>query len=102
MLGAFSHGLPSLIIDFGSGAPELRRCCARAGCALGIDNFKVTAEALRPLLERVASDELLATGARRVQRAFAEVQSFPAVAEVLEELAGIRSAATADAGVTLA
>jgi UDP:flavonoid glycosyltransferase YjiC (YdhE family) len=92
VLGAICAGLPNLIVDFGSGAPELLHCCANAGNGVGLPGSHASAETLAPLLDRIMSDELMTSSARRVQRAFAEVDSFAAIADELDELVGQRQA----------
>jgi UDP:flavonoid glycosyltransferase YjiC (YdhE family) len=87
VLGAIVAGVPNLILDFGSGAPELLHCCVTAGNGAGLLGMSADAESLAPLLDRVLNDDGMRTNALRIQRAFAEVDSFPTIAAVLAELA---------------
>lgn len=86
VLGAICAGVPNLILDFGSGAPELLHCCVTAGNGLGLPGMKADAASMALLLDRIFKDEHIHSNARRVQRAFAEVDSFATIADVLDEL----------------
>jgi len=86
VLGAICAGLPTLILDYGSGAAELLHCCATAGNGAGLPGNTADADSLAPLLDRMISDDAMRSNALRVQQAFAEVDSFAVIAEILDEL----------------
>ena len=86
VLGAIRAGVPNLIFDYGSGAPELLHCCVTAGIGDGLPGSQADEASLASLLDRILNDEQILLNTRRVQQAFAEVDSFAAIADVLEEL----------------
>jgi UDP:flavonoid glycosyltransferase YjiC (YdhE family) len=86
VLGAIRAGVPSAIVDFGSGAAEILHCCVSSGIGAGLAGMKADKPSVAALLDSVLDGDAMPAKARRMQRSFADVDSFSAIADVLDEL----------------
>lgn len=90
VLGALSHGLPSLLIPSGSGTEDIAGRCVDAGAALAVFDG-AAAPPLRQLIEELLHGESLREKARGLRAAFAEYDGCETAAELLR---GVRSTST--------
>jgi UDP:flavonoid glycosyltransferase YjiC (YdhE family) len=87
VLGACTHGLPSVLVPSGVETPDNAHLLARAGCARVLEPQGLTPDALAGAVRDVMEDREMRTAARRVRQAFARVESFAVTAELVERLA---------------
>lgn len=90
VLGALTHGLPSLLIPHGSGTEDIAERCQRAGAAICLSPSEVTAQRLGQALETLLDCPNLQQNAQAFQQAFAKVNGLKRAAGLLELLAVTR------------
>jgi len=90
VLGAVTHGLPSLLMPNGSGAGDITECCQHAGVAISLAPSAVTAATLQHAVEALLHCSSLRQRAQALQRAFAQVNGLERAADLLEQLAVTR------------
>lgn len=83
VLGALSHGLPSLLIPSGSGTEDIAERCVSAGAALAVFDKDPCALPLDTLMEELLHGESLRENARRLREAFAEYDGCELAAELI-------------------
>lgn len=93
VLGALSHGLPSLLFPAGSGTEDIAGRCVGAGAALAVFENDPGPPPLKTLLDRLLHDESLRAGARRLREALARYDGCEAAAGLIAGLRG-RAAST--------
>lgn len=90
VLGALTHGLPSLLIPGGGEQPDVAEECERLGVARVLPPEDVTGATLCQALEAVLGQEDLRQRARSMQHAFSEIDGPQRCADLLEHLAATR------------
>ena len=95
VLGALTHGLPSLLIPSGGEQPDLAERCEAAGAALSIDAEVLSSESLDVALRRLFLDTRLRENAERLRDEFARAGGCCRAAELLESLGQMRASAAA-------
>ncbi|KQY64738.1 glycosyltransferase [Nocardioides sp. Root140] len=86
LMGALSHGLPSVLLPLGADQPHNAEQAVAMGVAVELDAVEVTASDLADTVDDVLNDDLFRSAAQRVQ---AEVNALPpaaAVVPLLEDL----------------
>jgi MGT family glycosyltransferase len=81
---ALAHGVPVVAVPFGRDQPEVARRVEVAGAGVRLPARRLNPPRLRASVEQA---RLLASGARRIARAFSAAGGPPAAAEALERLA---------------
>lgn len=87
VLGALTHGLPSLLIPSGSGTEDITERCQEAGAAITLSPDAVTVETLKQSLEKLLHCPNLRQNAQKLQSAFAKINGSEKSADLLELLA---------------
>lgn len=87
VLGALTHGLPSLLIPNGSGTEDIAERCQKAGAAIVLSPHAVTVETLKQSLEKLLNCFHLRHNAQKLQWAFAKINGSEKSADLLELLA---------------
>jgi UDP:flavonoid glycosyltransferase YjiC (YdhE family) len=87
VLGALTHGIPSLLLPVGGEQPELADRCLKLGVSLVLAPETISALALRAGLEQLLEDDDLPRRARRLRDEFRGWQGTRRAAELLEDLA---------------
>jgi UDP:flavonoid glycosyltransferase YjiC (YdhE family) len=87
VLGALTHGLPSLLLPNGSGTEEIAGNCERAGAAICMAPETVNAESLRKAVKELLENSKLRQKALALKQAFNQVNGCEHAAELLEGLA---------------
>ena len=90
VLGALTHGLPSLLIPNGSGTEDITERCQHAGAAISLAPDTVTAATLQHAVETLLQCSSLRHKAQALQQAFAHVHGLERAADLLERLAVTR------------
>ena len=90
VLGALTHGLPSLLMPNGSGTEDITERCQHAGAAISLAPSTVTAELLQHAVETLLHCSSLRQNAQTLQQAFAQVNGLERAADLLEQLAVTR------------
>lgn len=90
VLGALTHGLPSLLIPNGSGTEDITERCQHAGAAISLAPDTVTSTTLQHAVEMLLQCSSLRHKARALQQAFARVHGWERAAVLLERLAVTR------------
>ena len=72
VLGALSHGLPSLLIPSGSGTEDIAERCVGAGAALAVFDRDRDVPPLKALVDELLHGDSLRENAKRLREAFAE------------------------------
>lgn len=86
VLGALTHGLPSVLVPSGGEQVDVAQRCERAGVALTLAPNDVTAETIGHAVNEILSNESLRARSTSLQQAFAAVNGFERAAELLETL----------------
>ncbi len=87
MLGALTHGVPSVVLPHNGGEmPDNAARLERARCAVRLDPYTVTAPVMRGAIDAALEDEFLRTNAHRLREAFQRVEGFRAAADAVERL----------------
>jgi MGT family glycosyltransferase len=87
VLGALTHGLPSLLLPNGSGTEDLAERCQKAGAATILTETEINVNNLQTAVETLLETSDLRQNAQRLQKAFRKIDSFETVASLLENLA---------------
>lgn len=92
VLGAFSHGLPLLLIpgDGGEQTHLLLRCL-RTGAAIGLSPSKITHEILAQKIDELLNNGELCRNGERMRQAFARAGQTAGAADLLEKLVSVPS-----------
>ena len=86
VLGALSHGLPSVLIPMGADQPLNGERCARLGVARVLDAFDVSPVEVREAATSVLEDPGYRSNAERLR---AEIAALPDPAEAVKLLEGL-------------
>ncbi len=87
VLGALTHGIPSLLLPSGGEQPDLAEQVERAGAAMVVPPEALTVGALHEAVSAVLGDEALRRRARALGRSFARLDGLVVSARLLEGLA---------------
>ncbi|MCP3166853.1 glycosyltransferase [Myxococcus qinghaiensis] len=90
VLGALTHGLPSLLLPGGSEQPDVAEQVASAGAAICMPPAKATAETLRKAVEELLGSQSYRKNAQTLQQAFARMGSPQRAIEILVQLGQTR------------
>jgi UDP:flavonoid glycosyltransferase YjiC (YdhE family) len=90
VLGALTHGLPSLLMLNGSGTEDITERCRHAGAAISLAPSMVTAETLQHAVDTLLHCSSLRRNAQALQQAFPQVHGLARAADLLEQLAVTR------------
>jgi MGT family glycosyltransferase len=83
VLGAVTHGLPSLLMPTGGEQFDLAELCQQAGVALCLSPDEVLSYTVREALQKVLADSHLAQASRSLQAAFQRYGGAERAAELL-------------------
>ena len=83
VLGAITHGLPSLLLPTGGEQFDLSERCERAGVSLRLPPDEVTSCRLKEALQKVLTDSQLALASKSLQNAFQRYGGPERAAELL-------------------
>jgi len=88
VLGALTHGLPSLLIACGSATEDIAERCESAGAALCFYDYErgVDTPFIEKAVDELLSNKLLKERAEKLQIAFARAGGANLVAELIEKL----------------
>ncbi len=86
VLGALTHGLPSLLLPGGSEQPDVAEQIASAGAAIHLPVARATTEVMRKAVDELLGTPELRNNARALQQAFARMGSPLRAVELLEQL----------------
>ncbi|MGH2599377.1 MAG: glycosyltransferase [Dehalococcoidia bacterium] len=86
LLGALTHGLPSLLLPAGGEQLEVAAHCEHAGVGVSLPP-DADAPTIAEYVERILADTALQESARHLQRAFAHIDGPGTAAKLLEQLA---------------
>ncbi len=87
VLGALTHGLPSLLFPYGSGTEDIAERCQQVGAAICLSPSEITAEKLRLAVDKLLNCSSLRYNAQTLQKAFANINGLQQAADSLESLA---------------
>jgi MGT family glycosyltransferase len=87
VLGALTHGLPSVLIPAGGETPDNAERVVGARCGVQIGEEILTADAVRNAVEAVLEGVGFSQNCRRVRQVFAESYPFHEAADLVEQLA---------------
>ncbi|MDJ0798910.1 MAG: glycosyltransferase [Calothrix sp. MO_167.B12] len=90
VLGAITHGLPSLIIAYGSGSEDIAERCLRAGAAIYLSPFEVTVKTIGKTVDQLLDCPNLQRNSQLLQQAFIKANKKNQAAELLQDLAFTR------------
>ena len=90
VLGAITHGLPSLIIPHGSGTEDIAERCQKAGAAICLSPFEMTAEKISQAVDQLLDDQNLQKNSQLLQQAFTKAKDNNQIVHLLENLAFTR------------
>lgn len=90
VLGAITHGLPSLIIPRGSGTEDIAERYQRTGGAICLSPFEVTVETIRQAVDKLLNCPNLPKNSQLLQQAFIRANKSNQAADLLEFLAFTR------------
>ncbi|HLM68042.1 MAG TPA: nucleotide disphospho-sugar-binding domain-containing protein, partial [Longimicrobium sp.] len=91
VLGALTHGLPSILIPAGGETPDNAEKVVKLGCGVRLQGEAITADAARAAVDEVLAAAEPPRMCREVQQAFARTAPFQKAAELVEELANTRT-----------
>lgn len=91
VLGAITHGLPSLIIPYGSGTDDIAERCQNAGAAICLSPFQMTVETIAKAVDRLLVCPNLQRNSQLLQQAFTKAKNKDRAAYLLEHLALTRN-----------
>ena len=80
VLGAFAHGLPSVLLPIGADQPATAARCAELGAAIVLDPVTATPDDIGAAVRRVLGDPAYARAAGAVRR---EILALPSAAEAI-------------------
>ncbi len=86
VLGAITHGLPSLLIPTGGEQFDLSERCEQAGVALCLPPDEVTSDNLKEALQKVLTDSQIALASKSLQSAFQRYGGPGRAAEILSNM----------------
>jgi UDP:flavonoid glycosyltransferase YjiC (YdhE family) len=86
VLGALTHGLPSLLIPNGSGTEDIAECCEKAGVCVYLPLSQVSPDTLLTTIQRLLQDSELRQNAKKIQQAFRKVNGLEYAGDLLEQL----------------
>lgn len=86
VLGAITHGLPSLLIPTGGEQFDLSERCEQAGVSLCLPPDEVTSSNLKEALQKVLTDSQLALASKSLQGAFQRYGGPERAAEILSNV----------------
>lgn len=87
VLGALTHGLPSLLLPNGSGTEDIAECCCQGEVAIALTETEININNLHKAIETLLESSTLRQNAQRLQKAFQKIDSLETVASLLENLA---------------
>jgi MGT family glycosyltransferase len=87
VLGALTHGIPSLLIPNGSGTEEIAESCERAGAVVCLPLCEVTTETLSTSIKFILENVSLKQNALRLQSEFEKYDGLEIAASLFEQLA---------------
>jgi MGT family glycosyltransferase len=85
VLGALTHGLPSLLLPSGSGSEEIAGNCVRAGAAICLSPEEINLQTLERAITSLLDDLQLYENAQKIKQAFSRFDGCERAAELLEE-----------------
>ncbi len=90
VLGALTHGLPSLLLPHGSASDDIAEHCERAGVAICFYNHKegVTVDFVEKAVNDLLVNRDLKERAKEMRAAFARAGGINRAADLIEQLAG--------------
>lgn len=91
VLGALTHGLPSLLIPNGRGTEDIAERCQQAGVAICLPEYAVTAEALGQAVRELLNNSNLWSNVQLLKCAFTKTDGCERAANLLEVLGVSRS-----------
>jgi UDP:flavonoid glycosyltransferase YjiC (YdhE family) len=92
VLGAFTQGLPLLLIPGDGGEQtDLTLRCLHAGAAIGISPTRITNEILAQKIDELLNSAELRRNTERMHRAFSQAKGPQEAADLLEEFAAVPS-----------
>lgn len=95
VLGAWTHGVPSLLIPSGSGSEDIAQRCADLGMAIVISPEAVTPDRISSALSDLCNEALYRTRAAEVESAFQpDDYGFDRAIAVIESLVSVPAATT--------
>ena len=86
VLGALTHGLPSVLIPAGGEQPDLAQRCERAGASICLNGAAATPESVRLSLEEVLESPPVRQNAVRLQEEFRHAGGISSAADLLGSL----------------
>ncbi|MDJ0729703.1 MAG: hypothetical protein QNJ33_06885 [Crocosphaera sp.] len=87
VLGAITHGLPSLIIPCGSGTEDIAERCQNAGVSISLSPFEMTAETIGKAIDQLLDSSNFQTHCKVLQQAFIKMNQKNKAVHLLEQLA---------------
>ncbi len=91
VLGALTHGLPSLLLPNGSGTEDIAERCSLAGVAINLlenlENNQLNAEILKKALENILQSSEINQKAEKMGNKFKQINGIEKTADLLENLA---------------
>lgn len=86
VIGALTHGLPSLLLPSGSGSEDIAERCVGAGAAIAVYDGQTSVPSLGAMCDELLQSESLRENAQRLQKAFMEYDGCETAAELLESM----------------
>jgi UDP:flavonoid glycosyltransferase YjiC (YdhE family) len=87
VLGALTHGLPSVLFPGGGETPDNSEKVTDAGCALSLKADALAPDALYERIAAAAADAAIRRNCREMQAALARMDGFTTAAALVEQLA---------------
>lgn len=86
VLGALTHGLPSMLLPGGSGSDDIAEKCERAGAALRFGDIPMDARFFETALSDLLINPSLRSRAKKLRDAFAKAGGCDRAAELIEQM----------------
>ena len=87
ILGAFTHGIPLMLIPGGGEQKLCAKLCLRAGVCVGINEAEVSVETIREKTQELLQRRDIKDKAIRIRELFRKVNGLQNAADLLEQLA---------------
>lgn len=91
VLGALTHGVPSILLPSGSASDDIAQHCERAGAALCFENVPIDTAFFENAVNELLANESLRQHAESLRDAFAKAGGPTRAAELVEQMSVVRA-----------